>query len=222
MPARGEPNAVSETHVAVVRELVLVVHVAERFAWHPRVNSLEQVLLVDGRIDAILAPRDRHDAHALGRYLGSVASHLAELPAPDGLRIRIRACGRFEEAMWIEHELNWKNLGNVGRQRNRRRSSAVHVPRVSAVEHEGLMQVLLKRTILPTNSVLPSCRAEPWLSIELLLHRPVLPVHRPRVIGERVDAWPVSVAGGFPCLAERACVRRSGDRDAAKVVGADG
>ena len=119
--------------------------------------------------------------------------------------------------MWIEHELNWKNLGNVGRQRNRRRSSAVDVPRVSAVEHEGLDAGSSERTILPTIPSFDPAGLSPGLRFELLLHRRILPVHRPRVIGERVDEWPVSVAGGFPCLAERASVRRSGDRDAAKA-----
>src|ERR1044072_3792334 len=84
------------------------------------------------------------------------------------------------------------------------------------------MRVLLKRTTPPPNPVLPSRRAEPGLSIELLLHRPVLPVHRPRVVGKRVDAGPVGVACGLPGLGERARVPRSANRDAAQVVGADG
>ena len=110
MPASREPDPAAEIDVAVVGELVLVVHVAERLARDPGVNPLKQVLLVDGGVHAVLAPRDRHHAHPLGRHFGAVASHLAKLPAPDRLRIRTGERGRFQEAVRVQHEFDGIDL----------------------------------------------------------------------------------------------------------------
>ena len=55
MPNGGELHAISDIDIALVREFVLVIHVAEYGIGNPRVNALEHVLLVDGGVDTVLA-----------------------------------------------------------------------------------------------------------------------------------------------------------------------
>ena len=54
MPPGGKPHAVSDIDVALVREFVLVIHVAQDRIGNPCVNPLEQVLLVDRGVHAVL------------------------------------------------------------------------------------------------------------------------------------------------------------------------
>ena len=186
---------------------MLVIHVSKHRIRHPCVKPLEHVLLVDGGIDPIFAVHDGNDSRDLRLYLRTVASQLSQFPSPCGFGIRTRQLSGFEEAMRVEDQLHRPDLGDFGRHSRRFAVCAIQVPSVFTVEHEDFVRILLHTgAVDPADTVLPHCRGKSWLSIELFLHRPVVPIHGPRVIGQRIDSRPVDVLPGLLLLAHRAVV----------------
>ena len=223
VPLGGEPDAAAQIDVAGVGELVLVVHVAEHRIRHPRVNPLQHVLLVDGGVDAKLAvDGDRDHGDPLRLHFGTIASHFAELPPPRGSRVRAgQTCG-FEKAVRVQPQVELVDFREVRRRGHRCRGRSVHLPGVVVLDREDLVPLALERAVDPADAVLPRRGVQSGLAIELLLHGRVLPVHRPRVVRQRVDSRPVDVARRLALLADRARVCRARDRHAPQVRGADG
>ena len=189
---------------------------------HPRVDPLQHVLLVDRRIDPVLAHLDRDHGDLLRHRRRTVAAHFAQLPPPHGYRVGARHPRGLEEAVRVDPQIQLPSLRIVGRRRNRRAARAIHVPGVIAVDHECLPRIPLERCSAdPTRAVLPRCRVHPRLAIELLLHRPGFPVHRPRVVRQWLAARPVHVPVGPELLADGAGIAGAGNRDAFQVVRAD-
>ena len=124
---------------------MLVVHVAEHRIRHPRVDPLEHVLLVDRRVDAILAEHlNRDDGDFLGNRRRSVPAHLAELPSPHRDRIGARHAGGLQEAVRVQPQFELRAL-SVERGRGDRRIGAVDAPGDPIVDGEGLARLLLHR-----------------------------------------------------------------------------
>ncbi len=223
MPAGRELDAVADVDVAVVGELVFVVHVAQHGIGDPGVNALEHVVGIDRGVCAVLAvDGNGHDAY-LGRLdLRAIASHLAELPSPRRFWIRARLPCGLEESVRVQPHVELIDLGKGRRDRDRRSVGSVHVPGVRAGHDVRLVLVLLERSVDPVDAVFPRRRVQPGLAIELLVHHARIPVHRPRVVGQRIDARPVDVARRLALLPDGAAIRGSGNRDAPQAVGADG
>src|SRR5437764_9933996 len=61
-------------------------------------------------------------------------------------------------------------------------------------------------------SVLPHCWGQSRLSIELFLHRPVVPIHGSRVIGEGIDTRPVDILASLLLLPHSTVIDRKSTR----------
>ncbi len=202
VPARGEAHSASEIDVALVRELVLVVHVAQDRVRDPGVNPLEKVLLIDGRVHAVLAEDlDGDDGDLLGNRRRPITPHLAELPSPDGDGVGSRQPRRFEESVRIQPHLELPELGHVRGRRHGRASGAVDVPGMRTVHREHLVRVLLKRCPAdPADAPFPRSGVPSGLPLEFLRHRAGFPVHHSPVVGERFAARPIDVLLREPLL----------------------